>query len=82
MERIEQKIKRITQQSFGIRPEQITLESRFKEDLGLDSLDAMELIVELESKFDISIPDEEAVDFKKIADVKKYIEKTKATRLY
>jgi acyl carrier protein len=71
MERIEQKIKRITQQSFGIKPEQITLESRFKEDLGLDSLDAMELIVELESNFDISIPDDEAVDFKKIADVKK-----------
>jgi len=82
MEIIEQKIKTITQQTFGIKAEQINMESRFKEDLGLDSLDAMELVVELETKFNISIPDEEALDFKKILDVKKYIEKTKAAKLY
>jgi acyl carrier protein len=82
VERIEQKIKLVAHQTFGIKEEQIHMESRLKEDLGLDSLDAMELVVELESNFNISIPDEDALDFKKIADVKKYIEKTNSTSLF
>lgn len=63
----------------GVQEERINMESRFKEDLGLDSLDTIELVVELETKFNISIPDEEALDFKKIQDVKKYIENNQAS---
>ena len=74
MEKVERGITTITHQVFGIKREQIHLDSRFKEDLGLDSLDTIELVLELETAFNISIPDEDALDFKKIADVKKYIE--------
>lgn len=74
MEKIEKGITSITHKFFGIQKDQIKMESRFKEDLGLDSLDTIELVLELETAFNISIPDEDALDFKKVADVKKYIE--------
>jgi acyl carrier protein len=72
--RVEREIKTIAQKFFGIKKEQISLESRFKEDLGLDSLDTIEFVLELETEFEISIPDEDALDFKKVADVKEYLE--------
>jgi acyl carrier protein len=66
----------------GVREEQIHMESRFKEDLGLDSLDVMELIVELETRFTITIPDDDALGFKKIQDINKYIEKIHVNDLH
>lgn len=82
MEKIEQEIKSITHQMFGIKEEQINRESRLKEDLGLDSLDCIELVLELEIQFDMSIPDEDAEDFRMVDDVIKYIEKSKAKHSY
>jgi acyl carrier protein len=79
MEKIEKGIITIAHKFFGIHKEQIKPESRFKEDLGLDSLDTIELVLELETAFDISIPDEDALDFKKVSDVKKYIEQNIAS---
>lgn len=78
MKNVEQDIKNITHQLFGINEDQIQRETRLREDLGLDSLDAIEWVVELETQFDISIPDEDALDFKKIGQVVSYIEKFKA----
>jgi acyl carrier protein len=63
---------------FGIQKEEIRVETRLKEDLGMDSLDAIEWILELESEFNISIPDEDAMDFKRIGEVVNYIEKKTA----
>ena len=82
MKNIEQGIKDITHQMFGINKEQIHMEARLKEDLGLDSLDAIQWVVELETQFNISIPDEEAIDFKKIAQVVSYIERHITKRSY
>jgi acyl carrier protein len=74
MKNIEKEIQTITYDLFGIHQEQIHPESRLKEDLGLDSLDAIEWIVELETHFSIAIPDEDALNFKEIGQVISYLE--------
>ena len=54
--------------------EKFTLESQIGKDLGADSLDAVEIIMELEERFNISIPNEELVDIKTVGDLVTYIE--------
>lgn len=58
----------------------ITPGSRFKEDLGADSLDSVEIVMALEEEFDIMIPDEEAEKMAKISDVTDYISRILAER--
>ncbi len=53
-------------------------ESKFVDDLGADSLDVVELVMALEEKFEIEIPDEEAEKIQTVGDVVAYIEKSKA----
>lgn len=53
---------------------EIKEDSRFIEDLGADSLDVVELVMALEEKFDIEIPDEDAEGIQTVADAIKYIE--------
>ncbi len=53
---------------------QVTPEAEFVKDLGVDSLDVVELIMALEEKFGIEIPDEQAEKFVNVGDVVKYIE--------
>lgn len=52
----------------------ITLETSMMKDLDADSLDAVEIMMELEDEFDIEIPDEDAESFKTIGDIVKYVE--------
>ncbi|HWC38760.1 MAG TPA: acyl carrier protein [Acidimicrobiales bacterium] len=47
---------------LGVEPEAVVEEARFKEDLDADSLDLVELVMALEEKFDISVPEEELED--------------------
>ena len=54
------KIKEIIIDKLGIEENKITLEARFIEDLGADSLDTVELIMQFEEEFDIEISDEDA----------------------
>ena len=54
--------------------EKVTLESEIGKDLGADSLDAVEIIMELEERFNISIPNEGLVDIKTVGDLVTYIE--------
>lgn len=56
-------------------PEKIKPESRFKEDLNIDSLDALELTMELESVFGFEIPDEDAEKLFTFQDIVDYLEK-------
>ena len=58
----------------GIAPERITLSSSFIEDIGADSLDIVELVMELEEEFEVTIPDDEAERIKTVADAIRYIE--------
>jgi acyl carrier protein len=55
--------------------EKVVPSARFKEDLGADSLDLVEIIIDMEEKFGISIPDEEAQNFHTIQDAIDYLDK-------
>jgi acyl carrier protein len=52
-------IKELLQEKMGLEDGKVTEASRFKEDLGTDSLDDIEIIMQIEDEFDIEIPDEE-----------------------
>lgn len=54
--------------------ETITMETSIMDDLEADSLDAVEVMMDIEDEFDIEIPDEDAEEFKNIADIVKFIE--------
>eukprot|EP00308_Calcidiscus_leptoporus_P026546 CAMPEP_0119355320 /NCGR_PEP_ID=MMETSP1334-20130426/4162_1 /TAXON_ID=127549 /ORGANISM="Calcidiscus leptoporus, Strain RCC1130" /LENGTH=128 /DNA_ID=CAMNT_0007369113 /DNA_START=193 /DNA_END=580 /DNA_ORIENTATION=+ len=60
MEEVEDKVKSIIAEQLGVDIASVTPEASFTEDLGADSLDAVELIMAIEEAFDIEIPDEEA----------------------
>lgn len=61
---------------FGVSEETITMETSFKDDLGADSLEIVELIMELEDEFEMEVPDEAAEGLTTIGAVVSYIEKT------
>ena len=60
MTEIATKVVSIITDKLGVEESQVTPEASFTNDLGADSLDTVELIMELEKEFDLSIPDEEA----------------------
>ncbi len=68
-----EKVKQIISAKFLIDAEKITIETKLKEDLGIDSLDAVELIMELEEAFGLSIKDSDAANLKSVADIVNYI---------
>ena len=70
---VEEKLKEIVIKQFGEGENTVTLESSFVNDLGADSLDIVELVMELEDEFDVSIPDEDAEKMKTVGDAVKYI---------
>lgn len=67
------RIKEIIIKQFGVSEKTVTLESSFVNDLGADSLDIVELVMELEDEFDVSIPDEDAEKIQTVGDAVKYI---------
>jgi len=69
---VEETIKQIIVERFDRKPEEVTLEARFIEDLGADSLDLTELLMALEEEYNIDI-DDEANDIKTVGDAVKYI---------
>jgi acyl carrier protein len=73
MESVEERVKEITRELLGIAPEDLKNDSSFVKDLGADSLDAVELVLEFEEEFDIEIPDEEAEKMTTVQDVIDYI---------
>ena len=60
MNSTEEKVKKIVSEHLGIEENTITLDSKFIDDLGADSLDTVELVMAFEEKFDIEIPDDAA----------------------
>ena len=71
---IDQRVKDIIVEQLGVKPDQVTPEAKFIEDLGADSLDTVELIMALEEEFGIEVPDEQAEKLTTVGDVVKYIE--------
>ncbi len=73
---IEERLKEIILKQFGEGEKPVTLESSFVNDLGADSLDIVELVMELEDEFDVNIPDEDAEKIQTVGDAVKYINDT------
>jgi acyl carrier protein len=71
---VENKVKEIISKQLGVKAEDVKRETSFINDLGADSLDTVELIMEFEDAFDINIPDEEAEKIRTVGDAIKYIE--------
>ena len=67
-------VKEVVVEQLDCDASEIKEESRFIEDLGADSLDVVELVMALEEKFDIEIPDEDAEKILTVADAIAYIE--------
>jgi acyl carrier protein len=67
-------VKEVVIEQLDCDPAEVKEDSKFIEDLGADSLDVVELVMALEEKFDIEIPDEDAEKILTVADAIKYIE--------
>jgi len=66
----------IVAEQLGVNRDQLTRETSFINDLGADSLDTVELVMELEEEFDVNIPEEEAEKIQTVGQAIDYIEKT------
>ncbi|MBR3456287.1 MAG: acyl carrier protein [Bacteroidaceae bacterium] len=74
MANIEHKVKQIVADKLGVDYDEVQLRSSFTNDLGADSLDTVELIMELEKEFGINIPDDRAEGIATVGDAIAYIE--------
>lgn len=72
------KIKEMIVDALGVDDEKVTMEASFKEDLGADSLDAVELIMSVEEEFGVEVDEEFSQNLKVVSDIVNYIvDKTK-----
>jgi len=69
-----ERIKEIIVEQLDVDESQVTLEASFTDDLDADSLDVVELVMELEDEFDMEIADEEAEKIATVGDAVEYIE--------
>ncbi len=74
MQTTEQKVTAILTEKLGIPPSEITPDASFVKDLGIDSLDYAELVMEFEQTFDLKIPDDDADKMQTIGQAVQYIE--------
>jgi len=72
-----EKVKEIIVDGLGVEASEVTLEANLNDDLGADSLDAVELIMALEDEFEIKVSDEAAQGFKTVQEIVEYIEQLK-----
>jgi acyl carrier protein len=72
---VEDKVKQIIVEQLQVDEAEVTPSASFQEDLGADSLDVVELVMQFEEAFDLEIPDEDAEKIKTVKDATEYIEK-------
>ena len=78
MSEIEERVKQIIVDKLGVSESEVTAEATFSQDLGADSLDTVEMIMEFEKQFDIKIPDDKSETIQTVGDAIKFIEEAKA----
>jgi len=71
---IASRVKAIIVDKLGVEENEVTNDASFTNDLGADSLDTVELIMEFEKEFNISIPDDQAENIGTVGEAVKYIE--------
>lgn len=71
---VEERVINIVCDQLGTSKDKVSLETSFINDLGADSLDTVELVMEFEDEFGISIPDEDAEKIQSVGDAVKYIQ--------
>lgn len=74
MASIEERVRDLVVEQLGVKPEDVTMEASFINDLGADSLDTVELVMAFEEAFDLEIPDEDAEKMISVGDAVKYLE--------
>lgn len=74
MSDIASRVKAIIVDKLGVEESEVTAQASFTNDLGADSLDTVELIMEFEKEFNISIPDDQAEKISTVGEAIKYIE--------
>ena len=67
------RIRSIVSDQLGVATDEIRSESRIADDLGADSLDVVELVMQLEDEFDIEVPDDAAEAIRTVGDVERYV---------
>lgn len=72
------KVKEVIADTVNIDEADITIDASLKEDLDIDSLDAVEISIALEEAFDLSIPQEELANFRTVSDIVEFVENAKA----
>lgn len=70
------KVKQLVVDQIGVTADELDMDTNLMNDLEADSLDAVEIIMAMESEFDIEIPDEDAEKFLTIRDMVEYLENT------
>ena len=79
MASVEERVIEIVAEQLGVDSEKINRDTHFVNDLGADSLDTVELVMELEEEFDINIPDEAAEKIQKVGEAIHFIEQTQTS---
>lgn len=74
MATVAERVKKIIVDKLGVDETEVTPEANFIQDLGADSLDTVELIMEFEKEFDVSIPDEQAEKIQTVGQAVEYLE--------
>ena len=74
MSDVDSRVKAIIIDKLGVEESEVTLEASFTDDLGADSLDTVELIMEFEKEFNIAIPDDKAETIATVGNAVSYIE--------
>lgn len=74
MSQVFERVKEIIVEQLDVDEDKVTMEASFREDLEADSLDVVELVMELEDEFDMEIADDEAEKIETVGDAVKYID--------
>ena len=73
MPTVEEKLRTLVAQLFTVDESEVTANANLQEDLGADSLDQVELVMNIEEEFDLEIPDDVSDEWKTFGDVLKYV---------